>query len=405
MASPIIVKAKVSGSAKPKPAGSVVNGSGGGASSASGATTPRLVVRAPHVDTGLRSPRMGASAPSTPVVRVTAKLSSGSKPGSAVGVGVRQRTASTSRPAADRPTHAANRARTGSVYSLNAVMAHRPQSPVRSVVSAVAHARPVQHYQSLSPHTAHSPPASVLSIHSASTGTGSLASTSTSTSSPVSPRPQVIARARITDRATSRERSRSRSASPLSDISSSSSSSSSSNTSSLDPAMEAKVNRKIADLEITNASLLTINASLEALKSKQQKEIWELRRKLRETRLALPPPVFASLKDKDKDKDREEEPEEVEEDVEPEPDPAFDRLSAMLSNMLDEAREALAAPAKTVRVLSEQEVKVWEGRKSGGGGGEDGDEEEEREVTVILDGPPDADDDAEGQSRRPPPHG
>ncbi|GAA5976924.1 hypothetical protein JCM10908_005681 [Rhodotorula pacifica] len=46
---------------------------------------------------------------------------------------------------------------------------------------------------------------------------------------------------------------------------------------------EAKVDRRIADLEIRNASLLTINADLERMKVKHRKEIRELRRKLRES--------------------------------------------------------------------------------------------------------------------------
>ncbi|KIY34528.1 hypothetical protein I305_02715 [Cryptococcus gattii E566] len=52
-------------------------------------------------------------------------------------------------------------------------------------------------------------------------------------------------------------------------------------------AVEAKINRKIADLEISNASLLAINQALEATKSKQRAEIGKLRRRLRET-LAFP---------------------------------------------------------------------------------------------------------------------
>ncbi|AAW43433.1 hypothetical protein CNE00380 [Cryptococcus deneoformans JEC21] len=52
-------------------------------------------------------------------------------------------------------------------------------------------------------------------------------------------------------------------------------------------AVEAKINRKVADLEISNASLLAINKSLEATKSKQRAEIGKLRRRLRET-LAFP---------------------------------------------------------------------------------------------------------------------
>ncbi|KIR99274.1 hypothetical protein L804_02899 [Cryptococcus deuterogattii 2001/935-1] len=52
-------------------------------------------------------------------------------------------------------------------------------------------------------------------------------------------------------------------------------------------AVEAKINRKIADLEISNASLLAINQALETTKSKQRAEIGKLRRRLRET-LAFP---------------------------------------------------------------------------------------------------------------------
>ncbi|WVO23353.1 uncharacterized protein IAS62_004703 [Cryptococcus decagattii] len=48
-------------------------------------------------------------------------------------------------------------------------------------------------------------------------------------------------------------------------------------------AVEAKINRKIADLEISNASLLAINQALETTKSKQRAEIGKLRRRLRET--------------------------------------------------------------------------------------------------------------------------
>ncbi|BGP38582.1 hypothetical protein JCM10450v2_002531 [Rhodotorula kratochvilovae] len=46
---------------------------------------------------------------------------------------------------------------------------------------------------------------------------------------------------------------------------------------------EARVARKIADLEIRNTSLLAINASLERLKVKHTREIRELRRRMRES--------------------------------------------------------------------------------------------------------------------------
>ncbi|WVW81681.1 hypothetical protein I302_103676 [Kwoniella bestiolae CBS 10118] len=60
-------------------------------------------------------------------------------------------------------------------------------------------------------------------------------------------------------------------------------------------AEEAKVNRKIADLEISNASLLAINKTLEATKSKQRTEILKLRRMLRESINGNAIPTFSSL--------------------------------------------------------------------------------------------------------------
>lgn len=47
-------------------------------------------------------------------------------------------------------------------------------------------------------------------------------------------------------------------------------------------ALEAKTNRKILDLEITNKSLLAINSSLEVVKLKQAREIRELKRRIRD---------------------------------------------------------------------------------------------------------------------------
>ncbi|OCH86668.1 hypothetical protein OBBRIDRAFT_890344, partial [Obba rivulosa] len=66
---------------------------------------------------------------------------------------------------------------------------------------------------------------------------------------------------------------------------------------------EAKSNRKIADLEITNRSLLAINSSLEATKHKQAREIRDLKRRLRESRLVLPPPAFRAAQADEPDAD------------------------------------------------------------------------------------------------------
>lgn len=51
------------------------------------------------------------------------------------------------------------------------------------------------------------------------------------------------------------------------------------------------------DLEITNASLLNINASLERLKSLQKIEIRDLRRRLRESRTHIPLSSTLSIPD------------------------------------------------------------------------------------------------------------
>ncbi|EUC59218.1 cytochrome P450 family protein, putative, partial [Rhizoctonia solani AG-3 Rhs1AP] len=62
---------------------------------------------------------------------------------------------------------------------------------------------------------------------------------------------------------------------------------------------EARSNRKMADLEISNKSLLAINASLEATKSRQVKEINALRRRLRESRFVLPHSAYLALEQED----------------------------------------------------------------------------------------------------------
>lgn len=142
---------------------------------------------------------------------------------------------------------------------------------------------------------------------------------------------------------------------------------------------------KIADLEITNSSLLAINASLEASKHKQAKEIRELRKKLRETRLVLPPRVYREMRDnhgsdsfyRDEQIDDEEdddEEEEQEEDVVDEAhfgaeDATYMRVRALLDSLLESGRQALESKpedyepsttgAKVTRVLHEVEARTW----------------------------------------------
>ncbi|KAI0046619.1 hypothetical protein FA95DRAFT_1542301 [Auriscalpium vulgare] len=132
---------------------------------------------------------------------------------------------------------------------------------------------------------------------------------------------------------------------------------------------EAKSHRKIEDLEITNRSLLTINASLEVTKHRQAKEIHELRRKLRESRLILPPRAYRAVKSSlpaDDDDEPEEEDEEEDEDaLIGKHDEVFGRVKGLLDVLLESGRAALARTSEDFReggkVLSAEEVRSWRG--------------------------------------------
>lgn len=162
---------------------------------------------------------------------------------------------------------------------------------------------------------------------------------------------------------------------------------------------EAKSIRKIADLEITNRSLLAINASLETTKHRQAKEIWELRRKLRESRLILPPRAYQAVKsstdhhdttDEDDNADGEEEDEDGSKDG----DQVYKRIKVMLEGLLDSGRRALETTtadfsqgAKGVaKVLNPEEVRTW--RDSSGGTPDHETEIEQEDVNTIHQGIP-----------------
>ena len=130
---------------------------------------------------------------------------------------------------------------------------------------------------------------------------------------------------------------------------------------------------QIEDLEITNRSLLAINASLEATKHKQAREIRELRRKLRESRLMLPPRAFRAIKSSlgpediadDEDIDDEDDDDEEDTDVH---DETYRRIKGILEGLLDTGRRALRAEPRDfekqgsgVKVLSAEEVRFWRG--------------------------------------------
>lgn len=148
-----------------------------------------------------------------------------------------------------------------------------------------------------------------------------------------------------------------------------------------DERAEAKSNRKIADLEITTRSLLSINTTLEATKVRQAREIRDLRRKLRETRLAMPPKRFKLLSKEDVIENEEigdnegDESDDFEE--EQEKDECFLRVKNIIEDLLTVGRNALAAPAPSFGVktlgspsggeLAEGEVLTWVASPSGDG--------------------------------------
>ena len=120
---------------------------------------------------------------------------------------------------------------------------------------------------------------------------------------------------------------------------------------------------QIADLEITTRSLLTINAALEASKLRQAREIRELRRKLRETRLAMPPGRFRLLNEQeqaesgneDAKEDDSDEDEEVTGDGK-ECDESFNRVKMLIDDLLVGGRNALAVPVPSTFLSAHQGV-------------------------------------------------
>lgn len=156
-------------------------------------------------------------------------------------------------------------------------------------------------------------------------------------------------------------------------------------------------------MEITNSSLLAINASLEASKHKQAKEIRELRKKLRETRLVLPPRVYREMRDthgsdsfyRDEQIDDDEDEEEVEEEAEDGDDEAqfgaedatYMRVRALLDNLMESGRQALESKpedfepdmkgTKVTRVLHEVEARTWRDEAAGTSIDKDGTESSE----------------------------
>lgn len=133
---------------------------------------------------------------------------------------------------------------------------------------------------------------------------------------------------------------------------------------------EAKSNRKMADLEITNRSLTAINSTLEATRHRQAKEIRELRRKLRESRLILPPSTYQQLKSEEEEEEDEEEVSEDDSDIVKGNGPGnegYQRVRLLLENLIETGKRALESTPSDfgtgagtkVTVLSAEEVENW----------------------------------------------
>ena len=119
---------------------------------------------------------------------------------------------------------------------------------------------------------------------------------------------------------------------------------------------------------------MAINSTLEAAKHRQAKEIRDLRRRLRESRLILPPPAYRAVKSS-LDKDHSDEDDEGEEDGEDEsvlegrPEETYARVKSMLEVLLEQGRKALESTPEDhlsagkggAKVLSEEEARTWRG--------------------------------------------
>lgn len=163
--------------------------------------------------------------------------------------------------------------------------------------------------------------------------------------------------------------------------------------------------------------MLAINLSLESAKHRQAKEIGDLRRKLRESRLSLPPRAYRAIiaqvsSEEEEDVDEEEASSLVSDNPDVsktttadasrgKADEAYSRCCVLLETLLADAKHALTiTPADLVppegrgsaKVLSPEEVRTW--RRDSAVGSLAGD------LSIISEGPSQAidDDTEEGES-------
>lgn len=133
-------------------------------------------------------------------------------------------------------------------------------------------------------------------------------------------------------------------------------------------------------MEITNRSLLAINTTLEATKHRQAKEIRDLRRKLRESILILPPVAYHAAKtsmaedgilkeeEDEEDEGNEDDPEE-QAFLEGNTDESYRRVKSLIEVLIESGRRALESTPEDfagsgthgTKVLSEEEARTWRG--------------------------------------------
>lgn len=126
---------------------------------------------------------------------------------------------------------------------------------------------------------------------------------------------------------------------------------------------EARINRKVADLEISNASLLAINRSLESTRARQSKEIARLRRALRESLTGSGPTASSKPYETERVSTMSTlsgQPEEdgEEDALDPELEERWSRLQVMVAGMRKRGEAAVEKGKEEIRVAG-QRVLGW----------------------------------------------
>lgn len=125
-------------------------------------------------------------------------------------------------------------------------------------------------------------------------------------------------------------------------------------------------------MEITNRSLLAINSSLETTKHRQAKEIRDLRRKLRESRLILPPRAYQAVKSSLDHDDTASEDDDDDDDADEErsigtQDEVYKRVKTIIEGLIETGQRALESKPEDflegvkggAKVLHAEEVRMW----------------------------------------------